>query len=378
MTWSWIGVDEAGYGARLGPMVVSASWWQIDAPEWTEPSPSVSEFLKQIDQWSWREQFANPAVASTELPPPHLVADSKKVYHSGQGLEKLDRIVTSLLDAVDRFSNTPNGGETSSNAARHGLIDNGPAENISVEHFAAATAENQAAWLVASRQYLRHARRVQSIAPTETPYWLPQNNESSVSSLATDHSPASLQLASTWSSAKVRPCGLFSALVSEHEFNDGLVQHGNKANLLSATSVLLANQVLQRCPAGQTVVIDFDRHGGRKRYLPLLVEHFAADWPQVLGENAIESRYLWEPEGRRVIVRFTVDGERRYPVAAASLASKYARELGMNCVNAYWQRLIPELKASAGYPVDAVRMLADVESGIPSLPVPRDRVWRNA
>ena len=382
MAWSWIGVDEAGYGARLGPLVVSASWWQLSEPEWTS-TPSDADFLQRIDRWSWQAQFAASPKGTAAILPPHAVADSKKVYHSGQGLEKLERIVTSLLDAIERDSNArpltsrPTGPERSQSPLGSTI----PGDTDAGETDAGETdgSERDWAWAEASARYLAHAVRVQGKAPTTSPYWAtapsePTNRPSS----AEPPESRQMRLAESWDSPTVRPRGLFSALISEQEFNAGLLQHGNKANLLSATSLLLASQVLQQCPADQTIVIDFDRHGGRKRYLSMLVEHLGADWPQVLQETELESSYLWLHNGRRIFLRFTVDGERRYPVAAASLASKYARELGMNCVNAFWQRLLVDLKPSAGYPVDAVRFVAALEQHLTALPMSRECLWRNA
>ncbi|MDP1563366.1 MAG: hypothetical protein Q8M16_18445 [Pirellulaceae bacterium] len=372
MTWSWIGVDEAGYGARMGPLVVSASWWQIDSAEWTPAALSDPDFLQQIDPWPWRAQFAAESDGRAKLLPPHLVADSKKIYQAGQGLDKLQRIVTSLLDAIEAIRNTLTPPIQTNDRDRSESVDDANSGSSS------DMPDVHATWSAARERYIHHARRVQPKPSSSLPYWLTESRGEVLSPTAGEGRSHLTGLANTWASTTVRPSGLFSALVSEYEFNQGLIQHGNKAHLLSATSMWLANHVLQQCPAGQTVVIDFDRHGGRKRYLPLIVEHFEADWPQVLGETELESSYLWEADGRRVYFRFTVDGERRYPVAAASLASKYARELGMHCVNTYWQRLVPELKASAGYPVDAARMLAELQAAIQPSPVPIAELWRNA
>jgi hypothetical protein len=376
MTWSWIGVDEAGYGARLGPLVVSASWWQIDSAAWAPDQLTDPSFLPSIDKWSWKNQFTNQPGDSTDVPPPQMVADSKRIYQAGQGLGKLERIVASLLDAIEHFrdqSRRLDGHSKVSSMTK--LAD---LEKTKRPRNSADLSEITVDWPTARHQYLYHVRRVQPHAPGKSPYWLNEPHGSPPQESSMTQRRANPGLRDAWVSSAIRPMGLFSAVLSEQHFNDGLIRHGNKANLLSAESLLLANSILQQCPAGQTVVIDFDRHGGRKRYLPLLVEHFAADWPQTLGENELESSYRWDQDGRRVYARFTVDGEQRYPVAAASLASKYARELGMQCVNTFWQRLVPGLQASAGYPVDAVRMVGDLEAAIRPLPVPREQVWRNA
>lgn len=358
----------------MGPLVVSASWWQIDSPTLPADDLADDKFLSRIDQWSWQSQFESKVVDGTGTSPPFLVADSKKVYQSGAGLEKLESIVSSLLDAIENRSRLRSVGDSvvlnAVNAVQH------PSSPLEADPRRLETSE--AAWRFASQRYDWHAQRVQPSDHQYCPYWLAGDGHQQTSGSSFAPSSARRDPTKDWESQTVMPCGLFSALVSEEEFNHGLKQYGNKANLLSATSLCLANQILQRCPVGQTVVIDFDRHGGRKRYLPLLVEYFAADWPQVLGESESESSYVWEQDGRRVLARFTVDGERRYPVAASSLASKYARELGMDCVNAYWQCRIPDLKPSAGYPVDAARMLADLAERIKAMPVPNNKIWRDA
>ncbi len=385
----WIGVDEAGYGARLGPLVVSASSWQIDHPPWTAEQIREDAFLSIADQWSWQEQFrsqtkvtdqatgptSSPATAPP-LPSPLLVADSKKVYHSGQGLEALRQIVTSLLSAIEA-TELPGLKSTSR-----------PTTNTKLDSIIQRPlAGGGDPWATACLTYDQHAKRVSSAHGDSAtrPYWLEgfghgddldSNTDSANDSLYSTDGPS--QASTQWHTPRLRPQKLSSAILSEWDFNRGLTKYGNKANLLSATSMQLANHLLQQCPVDCDVVIDFDRHGGRKRYLPMLMEYFPADWLMVVAENPLESSYYWDCGNRRVYFRFSVDGERRYPVAVASLASKYGRELGMACVNTFWQQRVPKLRTSAGYPVDAARMLDELRTHFANLPVPINAIWREA
>ncbi len=372
----WLGVDEAGYGARLGPLVVSASLWEVRWPTVSHADPADPDFLDQTDRLVWRDQF----MPADDHPDPQRhfvpwrVADSKQVFHAGQGLQTLQAIVASLLTAIEQ--------------ATHATI-------IAESHAAPETIDPAALdWEAAAQCYRQHAARVQPTnASASPPYWAQavdsvgpltcQKNDSrhdspvELRATKSSHTGAN-NPADMWQSSVLIPRALCSRIVSEADFNLGLRQHGNKANLLSATSLLLARDVLQGCPANAPVIIDFDRHGGRKRYLSLLSEYLDADWPQVLQETAADSRYAWSQADRPLFARFCVDGEQRYPVAVASLASKYARELGMNCVNAYWQTHAPTLRPTAGYPVDAARFLQDLRQLLPQLKFPEEQFWRNA
>lgn len=372
----WLGIDEAGYGARLGPLVVSASLWEVHWPADFHADPTDPNFLDQADRLVWRDQF----MPTDDHPAPHRhfvpwrVADSKQVFHAGQGLQTLQNIVASLLTAIE--------GPT-----RATIITESQAPPETLDPAALD-------WEATAQCYCQHAARVQ---PTQSsappPYWAQTVDAVGPLTRPANHarhdSPVELRDAKTshtaaphpanpWESSVLIPRALCSRIVSETDFNLGLRQHGNKANLLSATSLQLARDVLHHCPTNAPIIIDFDRHGGRKRYLSLLSEYLDADWPQVLQETAADSRYAWSQADRPLFARFCVDGEQRYPVAVASLASKYARELGMHCVNAYWQAQAPTLRPTAGYPVDAARFLQDLRQLLPQLKLPEEQLWRNA
>ncbi|MBR5626869.1 MAG: hypothetical protein IKW74_04530 [Thermoguttaceae bacterium] len=76
-------------------------------------------------------------------------------------------------------------------------------------------------------------------------------------------------------------------------------------------------------------------------------------------------------------IRFTAKGEKNRPTALASVASKYIRELSMIAFNQFWQKHIPELKPTAGYPVDAIRFRQDIQCKQQELDIPMIQLWRN-
>ena len=89
------------------------------------------------------------------------------------------------------------------------------------------------------------------------------------------------------------------------------------------------------------------------------------------------SQYTIRSGARRLDLRFQprADGENGL-VALASLISKALREHWMAAFNAYWQAVIPGLKPTAGYPVDAARFRAIIEPECQARGLELDQWWR--
>ena len=58
------------------------------------------------------------------------------------------------------------------------------------------------------------------------------------------------------------------------------------------------------------------------------------------------------------------------------MTAKYLRELSMRPFNAFWQRHIPNLKPTAGYPTDARRFFDDIGDVRQRLTIANDVIWR--
>ena len=77
-----IGTDEAGYGPNLGPLVVTATLWEVPDP------------CGECDLW----ELLACAISQTGPQQGRLhVADSKQVYQPARGLAELERSVLALL-----------------------------------------------------------------------------------------------------------------------------------------------------------------------------------------------------------------------------------------------------------------------------------------
>lgn len=123
-----------------------------------------------------------------------------------------------------------------------------------------------------------------------------------------------------------------------------------------------------------------DRLGGRERYGPLLAPLFPGSRLQILEQERERQAYRIEERGgeRRLEIRFQKEGEdASFPTALASMTAKYLRELHMRLLNRWWREHAPEVKATAGYPQDARRFLGEIEPVRRRLEVPMGMLVRS-
>jgi hypothetical protein len=146
------------------------------------------------------------------------------------------------------------------------------------------------------------------------------------------------------------------------ELNASFDRMRNKANVLGVLSATLLVSVLDRYPAEDALVV-MDRQGGRTEYGSYLARIFpfsrVMSGPHVRGE----SRYRVELPGRTLYVRFVTRGDRvSLAVGWASMAAKLTRDLFMRRLNAWFGSRRPELRPTAGYYADGRRFLDDVDT----------------
>lgn len=163
-------------------------------------------------------------------------------------------------------------------------------------------------------------------------------------------------------------------VIEPREFNALLDAGLNKSDILSRATLDLAAAVVARGP--RPAVVWCDRHGGRRRYAPLVSQALAAPLVQVVEELPERSTYLVPAADCRI--EFSVGGESRLPVAVASMTAKYVRELAMAAFNARWASRQPGLEPTAGYPVDAARWRREAADSVARAGIPWDDLWRRA
>ncbi len=85
-----IGTDEAGYGPNLGPLVITASVWQV-------PRDHLG-----VDLYQRLEAADAAAKPENHRSAKSLFADSKRLYTPGGGLAKLERGVLASIYVLPR------------------------------------------------------------------------------------------------------------------------------------------------------------------------------------------------------------------------------------------------------------------------------------
>jgi ribonuclease HII len=335
-----IGTDEAGYGPNLGPLVISATVWQV--PDGVR-SDDLYDRLRGVVQGSEpgrvgpatsRVQSSGFGVQSRAVSArPVAIADSKKLYQSGKGLGSLERGVLAMLHVL---GHRPRAWRMVFDALAPGARD--PCPSI--------------------------------------PWYDGYDEPVPLDADPADYDRAACALAAGLAAAGVRPVAIRSRVIFEEEFNGLLERHPSKGAALSHETLRLVAGVVEPLGEGPIRVL-CDKHGGRNNYRELLEEAFPGCLIEICGEGREQSVYRFGPAERRVEMRFQARAESHLPAALASMVSKYLRELAMRAFNRFWCRHVPGLAPTAGYPLDARRFKTAIAAAQAELGIPDRLLWRN-
>jgi len=316
-----VGIDEAGYGPVLGPLVISAVAFRLP------------DSLSQIPLWQVLTESVTdrPRRSGAKL----VVADSKKLYRGRSDLRNLER---SALTAV---------------WAAHGLWpdDLGSLlETISIE----------------PDVHLHHSWYCHQDLK------LPRSADKDELGIASGLFVKELE------ELEGEVAGVFTVPVVEGRFNRLIDQMRSKSALLFSQTIRLVDTVIRGTDEGR-VDVYLDKHGARNRYLPDLLRSFSRAELEVIEEGPTHSGYRLKFAGKVVHLHFLADGEtRRLTIAWASIVSKYVRELFMVQFNSYWNELCPDLKPTAGYWTDGRRFLKDLAATLGKGQVPMEQLVRRS
>ncbi len=324
------GIDEAGYGPLLGPMVVGCCAVRVPAGTALPPAPPPPTSLP--DLWAvWKQ-----AVSQTKCRRGRLhVNDSKKVYTPAAGLVQLERATLAFCSAC--FGTSP--------------VQ--PLDGLLAAAAAASCREVAA--------YPWYAAAGVPLPAAATP---------------ADVQIAANLLRATLAQTDCAVVEMRARVLCEAELNRLFAATRNKS---TAAFGAVAGHIdhLLNAYAGQGLHVVCDRQGGRTHYVAPLRQMFDAWDLAVLEESPQRASYELR-RGRQVAtLTFCEKAEQQaLPVAVASMLAKYLRESLMGCFNAWWQAHVPGLAGTAGYWTDGQRFLSDVGPKLAELKVDRRKLVR--
>ena len=312
------GIDEAGFGPILGPLVVSSSAFSLP-----------NHFLT-ADLW----QLLRKSVGSTRkhLAGRLLITDSKKAYSKQKGIGHLQRTVLACLDCLGRKPATLTELLT--------LLSPDCIERL-----------NDYPW----------HRDIGSYR---------------LSTDAADTAIASSVLKEDLASNGIELLGLKSCCLDVAYYNKMVGSVKNKASVLfTAVSQLIKNAFDNF--AGDYLQVIVDRQGGRVRYRRNLQRMFPDMELKILRESPAASSYELKADGRQMRLHFVVGADQRFfPVSLASMVSKYLRELLVDNMNRYFTGFNPDLRPTAGYWKDGLRFIEDLKKNVPHVPFDSNQLIR--
>jgi len=303
-----VGIDEAGFGPILGPLVVSSSVF------------SLPQSLLTADLW----QILNKSVANTRrhLAGRLLIADSKKVYNKQKTIKHLQRTVISCIKCLGKAPDTLN-------------------------------------------------QLISLLCPDclERLQTYPWHSQASGNRLLADEADTAIAAAAfnrELTSNQMKLLELGSCCLDVAHYNRMVSAVKNKASVLFTATSTLIKRAFDNFAGDKDLQVIVDRQGGRVHYRKVLLRTFADMELKILCENPKTSSYELKAGDKQMRLHFAVGADDRFlPVSLASMVSKYVRELLIGNINHYFTGFDPSLKPTAGYWKDGLRFIGDLKQNIP-------------
>lgn len=302
-----VGIDEAGFGPILGPLIVSSSVF------------SLPRDLLTADLWG----ILKKSVGSRRkrLAGRLLIADSKKAFSKSLGIGHLERTVLACLRCL--------GSRPATLTELLTLLCPDCLERLS--------------------DYPWHR--------DAAGYGISVNEA--------DVAIASAVLKDDLASNGIKLLELKSCCLDVAFYNKMVGSVKNKASVLFTAVSQLIKTAFDNY-TGDDLQIIIDRQGGRVHYRKSLQRMFPDMELKIIKQSPANSSYELKADGKTMRLHFTVGADDRFlPVSLASMVCKYLRELLVDMMNRYFTGFSAELKPTAGYWKDGLRFIEDLKTYVP-------------
>ena len=298
-----VGIDEAGYGPLLGPLVVSAAAFELP-----------DELLKG-DMW----KVLGKSVGKTrsKLAGRLLVNDSKQAFSKEIGIKHLQRTTMACLANLQQRPGN-----------LYELLD---------------------VLCPSCLKRFGNYRWYQDIAFQKLDI---DENDIAIAAdvLGRDMAKAGVKL--LW----IKSCCLDVA-----HYNKLVEAAKNKSSVLFNTAAILIHDAFTRSQSDMVQIV-LDRQGGRSDYSQGLLKMFPDASLAILRQDEEDSSYEMTIDKKIMRLHFVVGADERFlPVSLASMVCKYIREMLNECMNDYYLRLYPGLERTSGYWQDGLRFIDDLK-----------------
>ena len=310
------GIDEAGLGPKLGPLIVSSSAFRVADSYDPEKTTLWDIFTKTIT--------SKKTKTDTRL----LITDSKIAYNA-KGVTGLKNVVINFLKAyhnVDKITNV------------HELIS-----------------------LLDAHHQIEHI--------TKSKWFSDLSDQSSTDPRLGLDTSSTVDLIT--SEAEILP--LRSRILTAHMLNKLFMQGLNKSEVLLLQTGTHIKHLIDTY-TDQSIKIIVDKQGGKTYYAPFLIDILGGEWVETIKESAQSSLYKIR---HNIYIEFTPKADQKeFTVALASIISKFLREILMDNFNTFFTNKIPNLKPTAGYPEDAKRFFAELTDYLTQAKINKGEIWR--